>query len=108
MFSLPIEFCIVSNSFRQLFSVPVWASAQTLIMGAMLCQGKRTVASALRSVGLEEGPHYRNNHNVLKRANWSGLAAAKILFGLLILTFVPKGFIMIGIDETLERRSGKK
>ena len=108
MLSLPNEFIIFLDAFRQLFSVSVWASVQTLVMGAVLCQGNRTVSSALRSVGLENDPKFRNYHNVLSRARWSSLAAAKILLGLLVCFFAPTGFLMFGIDETLERRSGKK
>jgi hypothetical protein len=109
MFSLPSEFVIFLNAFGQLFSVSVWSSAQILVIGTILCQGNRTVSSALRAVGLEDSPKFRNYHNVLSRANWSSFAAAKILFGLLVIAFVPKNaFITIGIDETLERRSGKK
>jgi len=108
MFSLPNEFLTFLDAFRPLFSVSVWASAQTLVMGAVLCQGDRTVSSALRAVGLENSSKFRNYHNVLSRARWSSLAAAKILFGLLVLFFVPKGSIMLGVDETLERRSGRK
>jgi|TARA_B100001167_G_C16756353_1_gene298930 hypothetical protein len=108
MFSLPTEFLPFLEAFRQLFSVSVWASVQTLVMGAILCQGNRTVSSALRVVGLGDSPRFRNYHNVLSRARWSSLATAKILFGLLVSLFAPSGFIMLGIDETLERRSGKK
>ena len=65
MFSLPNEFLIFLDAFRQLFSVSVWASAQILVMGSILCQGDRTVSSALRAVGLENSPQFRNYHNVL-------------------------------------------
>lgn len=101
MFSLPFEFSIFLDSFRQLFSSSVWANAQVLVMGTILCQGNRIVSSALQAVGLGEDPKYRNFHNVLSRARWSSLAAAKILLGLLLFFFIPSGFVMIGIDETL-------
>jgi hypothetical protein len=83
MLSLPNEFIIFLESFRQLFSPSVWGWAQTLVTGAILCQGRRTVASCLRAVGLGNIPDFCNYHNVLRRARWSGLAAAKILSGLL-------------------------
>jgi len=45
---------------------------------------------------------------VLNRARWSGLEASKILLGLLITAFVASGMpLIIGADETLERRRGK-
>ena len=109
MFSLPNEFVIFLDAFRPLFSPSVWRWAQTLVLGAILCQGNRTVASCLRAVGLGNTPDFCRYHNVLRRARWSGLAAAKILFGLLIVVFVPPhAAIVIGADETLERRQGKK
>ena len=109
MFSLPNEFVIFLDAFSQLFSSSVWGRAQTLVMGAILCQGNRTVASCLRAVGLGNSPDFCNYHNVLRRARWSGLAAAKILLGRLIVLFVPRhAALVIGADETLERRQGKK
>ena len=109
MFSLPQEFLIFFIDFQKLFSPSVWCSVQTLVTGAILCQGDKTVASCLRAVGLGNTPDFCNYHNVLRRARWSGLAAAKILFGLLVLFFVASGVpIVIGADETLERRQGKK
>ena len=100
MFSLPTEFVVLLDAFRPLFSPSVWQWAQTLVMGAILCQGNRTVASCLRAVGLGNTPDFCKYHNVLRRARWSGLAAAKILFGLLIRLFVPPhAAIVIGADE---------
>jgi hypothetical protein len=39
---------------------------------------------------------------------WSSLAASRILLGLLIAAFAPEGPLVLGIDETLERRRGPK
>ena len=92
MLSLPSEFILFLDAFRHLFSASVFYSVQILVTGTIL-----------------NCPHFRNYHNVLSRAKWSSLGAAKILFGLLVQTFVREGSsITIGIDETLERRSGKK
>jgi len=44
---------------------------------------------------------------VLNRAVWSSLGASRILLGLLIVAFAPNGPLVLGIDETLERRRGK-
>jgi len=74
----------------------------------MLAPGKRTVTSALRVMGLSDEKHFENYHRVLSRAAWSSLELSRILFKLLVDTFVPKGPVVIGIDETLERRRGAK
>jgi hypothetical protein len=79
-----------------------------LVAGAILAPGKRTVASALRAVGLEEERCFCRYHRVLSRATWSSREASRLLLGLLVKAFVPEGPLVLGVDETLERRRGKK
>ena len=43
---------------------------------------------------------------MLNRAAWSGLAAARVLLRLLLDAFVPHGAVIIGLDDTIERRWG--
>ena len=66
------------------------------------------VTSALRLLGLDQEPSFQNYHRVLNRAKWSGLAAAGILLRLLVCAFAPISPLIVGIDETLERRRGKR
>ncbi len=44
---------------------------------------------------------------MLNRAGWSSLGASRILLGLLIAAFAPDGPLVLGSDETLERRRGR-
>jgi hypothetical protein len=95
--------------FAPLFSKRVWIHAQVLWIGAILAPGKRTVTSALKVMGLSDERHFINFHRVLSRARWSGLAASRILLGLLICLLVAAGVpLVLGLDDTVERRSGKK
>jgi len=67
------------------------------------------VASALRAAGLEDERRFCSYHRVLNRAVWSSREASRVLLGLLVEAFVPGGgALVVGIDETLERRQGKK
>ena len=45
---------------------------------------------------------------MLNRAGWSGKETARVLLGLLVDALVPYGPLILGIDETLERRRGKQ
>jgi hypothetical protein len=45
---------------------------------------------------------------VLNRAAWDARAAARLLLGLLIAAFAPTGPVVLGIDDTIERRRGKR
>lgn len=94
--------------FAPLFSERVWQHVQLLLAGAILAPGKRTVASALRAVGLGEERRFCRYHRVLNRAVWSSREVSRVLLGLLVEAFVPEGPLVLGIDETLERRRGKK
>jgi hypothetical protein len=66
------------------------------------------VSSALRAMGLDREKRFHRYHRVLSRARWSGLEASRILLGLLLEAFVGEGPLILGVDETLERRYGKK
>jgi hypothetical protein len=95
--------------FAPLFSKRVWQHAQLLVVGAILAPGKRTVASALRAMGLGWEKRFHRYHRLLSRAGWSSLKVSRVLLGLLVEAFVPEGApLVVGVDETLERRYGKK
>ena len=83
---------------------PTWHNALILIAGAVLAPGRRTVAAMLRVTGLGQAPTFTNYHRVLNRNRWSGRTAAKRLLCLLLATFGADGPVVIGIDETIERR----
>ena len=102
------EIISVLAAFAPLFTRPTWKNINTLLMGAILCRGARRITSILRVMGLSEIKNFSKFHRVLSRARWDSLAASKILFGLLI-KLLPSGWpIIIAVDETLERRRGKK
>jgi hypothetical protein len=95
--------------FAPLFSKRVFRHAQVLLIGAILAPGRRTVSSALRAMGLNQEERFHRYHRVLNRASWSGREASRVLLGLLVKVFVPEGDpLVVGIDETLQRRWGKK
>jgi hypothetical protein len=108
MRALSAELITLLLPFAPLFSTPVFQHMQTLVAGAILTIGPRTVTSVLRAVGLSHTRHFQNYHRVLNRSHWSTLEAARILLGLLVKTFVPNGPLVFGLDDTLERRRGVK
>jgi len=106
---LPQEIIVLLAPFAQLFSERVWLHAQVLVLGAILSPHQRTVTAALRVMGLAQERRFTNYHRVLNRARWSTLQASKILLGLIVLVLVPPGAaVVLGADDTVERRSGGK
>jgi DDE superfamily endonuclease len=106
---LPEAIIPVLAPFAPLFSQRVWCHAQVLLLGAILTSGARTVTAALRVMGLAMDHRFTNYHRVLNRATWSALQASRILLESLIAHLVPPGApIVLGADDTVERRSGRQ
>src|ERR687890_1591670 len=108
MRTLPTQMIRVLLPFVPLFSKRVFRHAQVLLAGTILAPGRRTVSSALRAMGLGHHKRFHRYHRVLSRASWSSREASRILVGLLVEAFVGEGPLILGVDETLERRWGKK
>jgi hypothetical protein len=90
------------EAFRPEFTPRTWPRATALILGTILARGRRTVAAALRQMGLRDRPDLSSYHQafnrVARRPLWAAIAA-----------FVPEGFgLTFAIDETPERRWGKE
>jgi len=60
-------------------------------------------------MGLANEKQFQNYHRVLNRAQWSSRALSRIVLLLLVSIFVPADApIIVGLDETIERRRGAK
>src|ERR1043165_7622698 len=95
--------------FRPAFTRPTWNKVLILVVGTLLARGRRTVTAALKQMGLHDEPDFTLFHQVLNRACWSCLTVSRLLLQLLVNTFVQAGgTVEIVIDETLERRWGRK
>src|SRR4051794_3045628 len=106
---LPARFAAVILTFAPVFvQQRTWRHAELLVIGAILAPGQRTVANLLRIAGLGRERRFTNYHRVLHPAAWDAPAAARLLLGLLIAAFAPSGPVVLGIDDTIERRRGKR
>jgi hypothetical protein len=106
---LPAEIITVLSQFQPAFSAPTFRKVIVLVVGTLLGRGRRTVAAALRQVGLADRGDWAKYHHVLNRASWSSLEVAGILLRVLVQTFVPsEGWVEMIFDETLERRWGRR
>jgi hypothetical protein len=110
MLNLPGIVIQLLNPFAPVFyGATTWEKAKLLVIGAILSPGKRTVTSALRAMGLSDEGKFAQYHQVLNRAVWSSLAASRVLLGLILKTFVgEREALVVGLDDTIERRWGKK
>lgn len=75
-------------------------------MGALLAPGKRTVTACLRMTGRADISNFASYHQILSYARWSSRAVARRLLKLVVEHLVPDGPVVIGLDDTIERRWG--
>jgi hypothetical protein len=107
----PLPEVILSRlmGFVDLFTRPTWSRVLLLLAGAVLAPGKRTVSATLRILGRDQEHDFPAYHHVLNRALWSSRAVAGRLLRLLVTTFVaPDATVVVGLDDTIERRWGAK
>jgi hypothetical protein len=109
MLNLPKRIIQVLRYFETAFSERVWEWAKVLVIGAILTPGDRTVAAMLRVMGQQHEPQFQKYHRVLNRAKWSSREVSRLLLLLLVHLFVPANApVVVGIDETIERRRGRQ
>jgi hypothetical protein len=85
----------------------IFQKAVTLFIGTLLCLGGVTVCAALRALGMNTDRAYGRFHRLLNRDRWNMLLASKILLNQLLDAFTAN-IITFAIDDTIERRRGKK
>ncbi|AWV18253.1 hypothetical protein A3862_24330 [Methylobacterium sp. XJLW] len=105
---LPARFAGLILAFAPLFVHRSWRHAQLLLIGAILTPERRTMGSDLRIMGRAQDRRFVNVHRILNRAAWSPRAGGRILLGLLIAAFAPRGPVVMALDDTIERRRGKR
>src|SRR5436309_1171494 len=109
MGALPPEIVRVLRPFEDVFSERVWDWVQVLVIGANLTPGQRTVAAVRRVMGLSEERQFQNYHRVLNRERWASQELGRCLLLVLVEAFMPgDGPVVVGLDETIERRRGAK
>jgi hypothetical protein len=102
------EYTTILTAFAGLFSKRIWQRVQILLLGAILVPGQRTVTAVLRIMGLSSEKHFQNFHRVLNRAVWSSREAGRVLLNMLVAAFAVRGAVVLGLDDTIERRRGAK
>jgi len=108
MTTLPSEIIAILLPFATVFyQHRVFQKAITLFIGSILCIGGVTVCAALRALGLNTDPAFSRFHRLLNRDRWNMLLASQILLKLLVEAFC-RTTLTFSIDDTIERRRGKK
>src|SRR5215208_2214853 len=105
---LPPEAHPLFNALVFTFTSPTCQRFSTLLVGALLTTGRRTVANLLRTLRQLAPGHLTAYQRVLSRAPWSGVALGCSLAGFLLRHFVPDGTATLIGDDTVDGHKGKR
>ncbi len=99
---------IISRFSGLFLSKKVFEHAVELLVGVLISVGRRTVCGALRALGRSGEKRFHKYHRVLSHARWSARRGGQIVLNLLIERFGGAEPLIFGLDETLERRWGRR
>ena len=108
MFTLPPTITRFLNCSNRTLPTEFWSRVRLLVVGAILAPGQRTVTAILR-IWIEPGnpfselPSGAQPGGLVEPGPESGPAVM-----VLLATFVPMGPVVLGLDDTIERRRGAK
>lgn len=104
---LPPEAQPLVNALAFTFTGPTYQRLSTLLVGAILTTGRRTVANLLRTLRHLAPGHRTDYQRVFSRAPWSGLALGCALMRFVLDHLLPEGPVMLVGDDTVDGHKGK-
>jgi hypothetical protein len=94
--------------FRPCFRAEAFHNFSHVVEAWVVCLGPRTLSEVWQFSVLRRLRHYSAIYDLFSRANWDWDELGKILLLLLILEFVPSGFVWVAVDDTLCHKRGKR
>jgi hypothetical protein len=89
------------------FTAPTYQRFSTLLVGAVLTTGRRTVTNLIRTLRHLAPGHLTDYQRVFSRAPWSGVALGCSLTRFLLPHFLPDGVVTLIGDDTVDGHKGK-
>jgi len=90
------------------FGETVFPKFVTLLLGALLTTGRRTVSRVVFVVGELADADPSSYHRVLSMRRWSMWSLAQPLAAAILDTFLPRGVVFLAGDETVTEHPGRK
>jgi DDE superfamily endonuclease len=94
------------HPFAAAFSRPTFKRFTTLMLGAVLTTGRRTVSNLLRTVGGLAPGHPSSYHRVFSRRRWSIWTLARALAGAILRRCPHDGPVSLVGDDTVDEHPG--
>lgn len=94
-------------SFSRDFASSVWQRFLSLLIAAVMVQGRRTVWRLIRRSGERSTGHFSSYHRVFSHRHWSSLSLARRLAVAVVDRFVPGGVLELAGDDTVSQHRGE-
>ena len=108
METVPESLQVVFSAWSAGFGETVFPKFVTLLLGAVLTTGRRTVSHLVRVVGELADADPSSYHRVLSMRRWSMWHLARPLIVAILDTFLPRGLVFLAGDETVTEHPGRK
>jgi len=107
--TLPPSLAGLLWAFRSCFTAPSFRTFTALLAGMVAQPARRTVCGMLLGAGLAQVWHHSRAHRFFSRVRWDPDQVALVLLRLVVeLLVAPDAPILLAVDDTLFRRSGRK
>jgi hypothetical protein len=95
--------------FAVCFTQPTFRTFRALVVGFIARVGEHTVTGCLVACGVAGSWHHSRGHRFFSRARWSTDRLGVVLLDLIVARLVDPGApLLVAIDDTLMRRSGRR
>jgi len=95
------------QGFAAAFTRPTFKRFLTLMAGALLNTGRRTISHLLRSLGGLAPGHPSSYHRVFSRRFWSPVTRARVLAGAVLQRFAAHVVVPLAGDDTVDEHRGE-
>jgi SRSO17 transposase len=107
--TLPPSLAGMLQAFRPCFTAASFRTFVALVGGMIAQPARHTVCGMWQAAGLAGVRHHARGHRFFGRARWDPAQVSLVLLGLVVDRLVgPAAPVLIAVDDTLFRRSGRR
>jgi hypothetical protein len=107
--TLPSSLSVLLVTLRPCFTAPSFRMFAALVVGLIGRPGRRTITGMLIGAGLARIVHHSRAHWFFAAARWEPDRLGVAVAGLVVRLLIPAGGpLLIAVDDTLFRRSGRR
>jgi len=107
--TVPPGLALVLDPLRRCFTAPSFRTFTALVVGLVAMPARRSVVGMLTGAGLAGWWHHSRAHWFFAGARWNTGQVGLALLNVIVAGLVPPGAaIVIAVDDTLFRRTGRK